>query len=256
MATSDQSAGATGGIDLRGDDPRLTERFLRRVDRGSDDPVWLVGVVHDHPASVHRARSVVQATNPDVLAIEVPPLAAPLFEQYATDGHEPPRLGGEYSAAIQAAPGARVVGIDAPNRRFFAALSRTCLDERVSLSTARRLADGVADASRTAVTARLLAAVSAATSYTAAADRAFDHDHDCSSRDDAETQAAAERAVVDRIEKTLAVLDRPAALRIRDETREACMSRRIAELSTSGVVVAVVGVGHLDALADGLSETA
>lgn len=230
-------------------DPRVTPRFVRWVD--ATDDVCLVGVVHGHPASVHRVRTVVEAVDPTVLALEVPPLATSLFEQYATDEHVPPRFGGEYSAAIQATD-ARVVGIDGPNRRFVTTLLRRCVDERVSLDAARRLASGLANASREALTHRLLATIAAATPITAAVDRSFDHG--CSTRDDPETQAATEHATVDRVEGVLDALGRPTAVRVRDETREACMVDRLAELGADGPVVAIVGVGHLDAIEDGLQS--
>ncbi len=104
-------------------DPRLDPNYVRTVSSGSDAPVTLVGVVHDHPASVARVRSTVETTEHATLALELPPLALPLFEEYADDARTPPAFGGEMSAAIQASD-ARAVGIDGPSRRFLRTLAR------------------------------------------------------------------------------------------------------------------------------------
>ena len=58
------------------DDPRVTDRWCRR---GPATNVTLLGVVHDHPASVARARIVAEAMGPDVLALELPAAAVPLY---------------------------------------------------------------------------------------------------------------------------------------------------------------------------------
>lgn len=231
-------------------DPRLTGRFVRTVERPGTPAIHLVGVVHDHPASVHRVRTVVEETAPAVVALEVAPVALPLFEQYATDERRPPRNGGELSAAIQAAEDVRVVGIDAPNPRFLASLTRRCLDERVSLQTARRLLGGVADVTKEAAMCRLAATLDARTPLSVT--MGSDDRHDRSGQNDPARQAAAERQIVDRIDGVLTALDRPPAVRLRDATREACMVRRLAGFEADGPVVAVLGNGHLDAVASGL----
>src|SRR6056297_2195481 len=99
-------------------DPRMNDEYVRRL---PDAGVTLVGVVHDHPASVHRAREVVRERDPDVVALEAPPLAMPLYETYARESRTPPTFGGEMSAAAQAAreEDAEVVGIDGPTVAFF-----------------------------------------------------------------------------------------------------------------------------------------
>jgi len=75
-------------------------------------------VLHDHPASTYRVRTLIGRVDPAVLALELPPLALPLYDQYATDERTPPTLGGEMSAAIQAADADRVAGIDGPTPGF------------------------------------------------------------------------------------------------------------------------------------------
>jgi pheromone shutdown protein TraB len=70
---------------LGANDPRVGSEYVRIVESGRRSPVVLLGVVHDHPASVHRVRTVVESLDPAVLGLELPPLVTPLFEQFA--GH-------------------------------------------------------------------------------------------------------------------------------------------------------------------------
>jgi len=118
------------------EDPRLTGEHVRSV-ASTAGTVTLVGVVHDHPASVYRVRRVLEAREPDVLALELPPISLSLFEAYARDVRTPPVFGGEMSAAIQAADTDEVVGIDGPTMAFTLALARTLVRERASQSTVR-----------------------------------------------------------------------------------------------------------------------
>jgi hypothetical protein len=117
-ATGGPTTGASTGH-------RYVETLAGTGDAGA---VVLVGVVHDHPASVARVHRVVEATQPDVLALELPPLAVPLYEAHAAEGETPPALGGEFSAAVQAASTDDVVGIVRPSvgftRTFLRRLSR------------------------------------------------------------------------------------------------------------------------------------
>ena len=78
-------------------DPRVTGEFVRRVSNDAGT-VTLVGVVHDHPASSYRVRQVVEDVDPEVLALELPPISIPLYEQYASSDRNPPVFGGEMSA--------------------------------------------------------------------------------------------------------------------------------------------------------------
>ncbi len=103
------------------DDPRITEQFCRHLE-GSAGDLILLGVVHDHPASVARVERVLEAVDPDVLALELPSAALPLYRTYAAGGadeSDSPRFGGEMSAAIRASPDVDVVGIDARTGRSF-----------------------------------------------------------------------------------------------------------------------------------------
>lgn len=227
------------------DDPRISPPFLR-----SSEDILLLGVVHDHPASVARVRTLIEALEPDVLALELPPVAVPLYRSYAAESRQQPRFGGEMSQAIAAADGAQVVGIDGPNRAFVTRLLRRLVAERVRLRTVRRLLGSVAQASREALTCRLAATVCGVTSLTVIAETPIEYS--CSAADSPERQAEHERAHVAAVQTLLAESDRQ-TVRYRDETREACMIDRLESLREEGSVVAVVGMHHLDALEAGLS---
>lgn len=242
------SAEAPGG------DPRLESRYVRRVPPfGSNAaPITLVGVVHDHPASVHRVRSIVESESPAVLALEIPPIALPLFEEYAADERAPPAFGGEVSAAIQAAD-CRAVGIDGPSRRFFRSLLETCWHERPSPSTLRRFLAGVASVCEHALRCRLAATVAHRAGVRLEVDDPVIHD--CDHADDPATQAAHEARQVRASTTLLRALDAPHD-DLRDRTREACMAAELRRLRAEGdgSVVAVVGIGHLDALFERLAN--
>lgn len=233
-------------------DPRLDGQHVRTVGTDGAAPVHLVGVVHDHPASAYRARATVESVDPDVVALEVAPVALPFFAD--ADDAERVAFGDEFRAAAAAASEARVVGIDAPNARFLAALARRCVADGVSASTARRLLRGTASVTREALACRLAATVSARTSFDV--DVGERVDHDCDPTDDPATQAADEASQVAGVETVLSALERPASVRVRDEVREACMARKLHALRREGPVVAVVGRGHLEALVEELDERA
>ena len=269
------------------DDPRLSTATYRVVSGGADrtdgvtsgategatgaghGTVVLVGVVHDHPASVFRARTAVEAVDPAVVAVELPDLALPLFEHGTeTDGEEraatdgeggretvetdggEQRFGDEMSAALWAADG-ETVGIDGIDAGFLSGLAGTLRAEDASAATVRRTARSVAGIGRRALACRV-AAVTDRGGPTTRADGPADFD--CTTADDPATQAADERRHRSRSRSLLAAIERPHADRVLDATREAAMVRRLASLRRSGDVVAVVGFDHLDAVADGLCE--
>ena len=230
------------------DDPRVTSPFCRRLRDGASN-LTLVGVVHDHPASVGRVEAVLERCQPAVLALELPPSAISLYRAYA-DGLEPgstPRFGGEMSAAIARVPDATVVGIDAPNWTFCRRLATRLVADRADAGTARTLAGSVAGAARTALACRFAATVTDATSMTVTTDEQIEYA--CTEADPPARQAAHERAHVAGI-RALVGGATPPALAYRDEARESCMVDRLAAVREEGEVVAVVGVDHLDPLAE------
>ncbi|QSX00054.1 hypothetical protein [Haloterrigena alkaliphila] len=235
------------------DDPRITPQFCRRVSGTSGDCI-LLGVVHDHPASIARVERVLESVVPDTLALELPTAALPLYRAYARDdGEAPPRFGGEMSAAIRAAPEATVAGIDAPNWSFVRRLVTRLIADRVSPATARRVLSGLGGATREALTCRVAATLTHATSMTVTCDDPIEYD--CDHEDPPERQAAHERSHVASVQALLgSVQTDNSALTYRDETREQCMIDRLETLrDREGDVVAVVGVDHLEPLADALS---
>jgi pheromone shutdown protein TraB len=234
-------------------DPRITGEYVRRVssDAGS---LTLVGVVHDHPASVYRVRQVIEALDPDVLALELPPISIPLFEQYADTDRCPPAFGGEMSAAIQAAGTATTVGIDRPTGGFFQRLGRTLLRERPSLRTVRSVVSDAVETTKHAITCRAAAAVAARASIRLEVDAPVAHD--VGRADAPSDQARDEREQVRRSRSFMNVFrtaSRSRAARLEDAAREAEMAARLGQLREDGDTVAVVGIDHLDAIAERLT---
>ena len=239
------------------DDPRITAQFCRRLPASSGELVVL-GVVHDHPASVARVDRVLRRVEPETLALELPPVAMPLYRVYGRTGDAddptPPRFGGEMSAAIRAAPDAKAVGIDAPNLSFLRRLLARLVADRVSPATARRVLSSVGSATRDALTYRIAATLTHVTSLTVVPGDPVEYD--VGPEDSPERQAAHERAHVDSVRALLGSVDTDGStLAYRDDTREHCMLERLEAIRAEpGTAVAVVGVDHLDRLATALTE--
>lgn len=234
-----------------GDDPRMHAEHVRYLPGEAGD-VTLAGVVHDHPASRYRVRELVDRWEPDVLAVEVAPLALPLFEQYAADGRDLPTFGGEVSAAIAAAEDARVVGIDGVDATFFRELARTIAAERPSVPTVSALLESVASVARHACSCRLAATVAAATGVRLEVDDPVTHETALS--DPPAVQADDERSQLSRSLTLLRCASPPEPIALRDDTRDRCMARRIDALRAEGDVLVVAGRGHLAPLADRLGD--
>ena len=228
------------------DDPRLDERYRRNLSCPGGD-VTLVGVVHDHPASVFRAGAIVESQAPDAVALELPPLAVPLFRSLA--GREG---GGEMSAAIAAAPDARHVGIDGIDRRFLRTLFERVRDDWPSVGTLGSLARESVAFSRTALRCRTTALLPRPSAVRP--NRHGDGQYDCEPTDPPAVQAECEREHVDRCLAFARAVRTPDAVRLRDEVREACMAERIDDLRRDGDVVAVLGVAHLQSVAQRLAS--
>jgi len=237
------------------DDPRVTGNYIRRLPGEADTcSVTLVGVVHNHPASKHRVRSIVDAVDPAVLALELPPLAVPLYEGYVDDGRTPPQFGGEMSAAVQAAATERVVGIDGPSPRFVVRLLRNLLVGTASVETSWSVLQSLSPVTKRVIICRLAAVLAVRAELRLEVDSPISHDCDWS--DDPQTQASDEQAQVDQAQTMAKTFEQSGSARIRDITRNQHMASRLSTLRQDGAVVAVVGIAHLDPLAGRLSGRA
>ncbi|WP_256392145.1 hypothetical protein [Natronoarchaeum rubrum] len=235
---------------LPDDDPRLDADHVRSVPGARD--VLVVGVVHDHPASVHRVRSLVDAVAPDVVALELPKLAVPLYSAYVENPDQSTARGGEMSAAIDAADGSEVVGIDAPSGRFLRALVRESRAADIGREELERVARGLATVTRRALASRLAAPIARRTDVEFELDAPTDHG--CTDADAPDAQAADERRQIRRSVALLGALDGGGAAALRDRAREAAMAEAIADRSDEDSVVAVVGRDHLDPVVERLAD--
>lgn len=236
------------------EDPRMNDAYIRECSGVSGDgDVILVGVVHDHPASQYRARRVVETVEPETLALELPPLALPLFEEYATAESTPPTCGGEMSAAIQAGTAERTVGIDGPTLAFAGRLARTLLSEQAALPTMLASARGLAAVTKHAAVCRVAAMLSRTLSVQIEVD-ATDASYGTDWGDPPESQAENERRQVRKAQFILQAFGSSRAGNLRDATREEHMADRLASLCDDGDVVAVVGIDHLHPLVELLGD--
>jgi len=231
-------------------DPRLRSECLRRVT--GEDSVVLVGVLHDHPASLYRVQAIVESEDPDLLALELPPLAVPLAAQPWRRPLVVGLLGGEMSAAIQAAATDRVVGIDGPTPSFFRQLARRLVRERASASTALQTLRSAVSITKDAVACRVAAAVTANSRFEVGVGTSTGYETGWS--DDPSTQAEDEHSQITRANAVLSAFEQPPSAHYRTTTRERHMAERLRASSTDGDVVAVVGMGHLDAVAGRLAD--
>jgi len=233
------------------DDPRTTGDHRRRLPAaGRKRAVTLVGVVHDHPASKYRVRAVVDTERPDVLALELPPLALPLFLEYASDDREPPAFGGEMSAAIQAAETERIAGIDGPSVSFARKLLGTLVRGQHPEASLPGVARRFAAVTKHALTCRVAATLARKTGCTVQVDRPTPHDTDWT--DDPAVQASDEQRQIRTARTVMNAFQGPGARAVQKTARERHMADRLETLRKEGAVVAVVGIGHLDALAERL----
>lgn len=232
-------------------DPRTSERFFRCLPGdGGSGSVLLVGVVHDHPASVSRVARLLERVTPDVLALELPPLAVPLFDWYARDVYTPPRLGGEMSMALQAAGNARTVGIDAPTVSYLRSLARTFISGRAPLDLLGAALVDLAGAIRHAVVCRIGSVFGRLTGlrirlYTPIT-------YDSTVLDTPTDQAVHEDRHLAQQRAFIRAITVPPIQRVIDGTRETSMAAQLDDLRAEGDVVAVLGMEHLDAVAEGL----
>ncbi|WP_435074089.1 hypothetical protein [Halorubrum sp. HHNYT27] len=229
------------------EDPRITGAHVRSVETSSGT-VTLVGVVHDHPASVFRVRTIISERDPDVLALELPPLSLPLFERYAEDTRTPPVFGGEVSAAIQAADTDRVEGIDGPTPHFLRRLLATLYREDDSLKTALGVFRRMISVTKTTISCRFAGTFASMTAIRLEVDSPATYSTDRT--DSPERQAENEGDQIARAQAVMDAFEPSRASCFSDEVRESHMADRLGRLRHDGDTVAVVGRHHLDRVAD------
>lgn len=234
-------------------DPRLDTEYVQTIPGERD--VTLVGAVHDHPASVYRVRTVVAERDPDVLGLELPPLAVPLYEAHAVENGrlEPGAFGGEMRAAVEAAATDDVVGIDGPTVGFCRRLARRLVEERVAPRVAWRALRELGSVAKTTALCRVAAAFTARTSLRVGVGDG--PSHGTTAADPPAEQARDERGQVRTATAVLDAIEPPASSRCRSRAREAHMADRLATLRERGDVVAVVGVGHFASVRERLEAT-
>jgi hypothetical protein len=236
MAGTDGEA-AVAALGGGADDPRIDAAQFRVV-RTNDNSVTLVGVVHDHPASVHRVATAAGALEHDTLALELPDATVALFEGAG-------ERGGEMSAALEASD-AEAVGIDGYDLRSYAALARELFTNDLPRSAFAAAFASALRLSRGALAARLFLVGVPVT-----VDLHSEQRYDCAPGDPPATQAAHEHEHVGRSRALLGALEAPAVAAF-DRVRERRMATRLRSLAEDGPVLAVVGYSHLDGVASRL----
>lgn len=228
-------------------DPRIDGDNVRCL-QGDDDrgTVLLVGVVHDHPASTYRVAHLIETFSPDVLAVELPPLAVPLFRIYAEDRYTPPRMGGEMSMALQAFEDGRAVGIDAPNLTYFRRLGALLREEDMSLGLVRELLTSSSLGIAQALACRVGAVLA---SWTPLRLRVYDvFSHEATFLDSPAAQAEDEVSHISQEEALLRIIQPPRGMELIENAREESMATRLRDLRRDGDVTVVVGRNHVDPL--------
>lgn len=235
-------------------DPRVDPDQLRLFADPTGNPILLVGCVHDHPASVYRVRALIESLVPDVVGVELPGLALPLFERVGRESSGDGTLGGEMSEALAAgaAVGAEPAGIDTLDARFFRSLVGELRRESPPAGTLKRVLASVADVGRHALSCRLSAALGRFGSATPVRRRAYDHEVDDHTPPAA--QADDERRQLTRSLSVLRAFEQPVANEVVDAARERTMVANLTAYSEGGTVVAVVGFDHLSAISGLLEE--
>lgn len=243
----------TEGAPLVASDPRIAAEYLRCIPRTTGrGTVLLVGVVHDHPASLARVHTVLGAVTPDILALELPPLAMPLFHQYAADSFVPPRLGGEMSVGLQTAGAVRSVGIDAPNRSYVWRLVNQLCSTDASVPLLTDVLTDLLQSTAHAVACRLGAIVH---TVFGVSPRLYSHaSYATSLLDTPAVQAEDEASHLSKQQAFLRAIATPAHRQLIDETREETMAARLQTLRQDGDVVAIIGMEHLQPVAERLDE--
>lgn len=229
-------------------DPRVSETYLRHVTT-TNTPIVLVGVVHDHPASIQRVETIIDALDPGVVAVELPNLLIPSVTAAIETGD---RVGGEMSAAIRAAGGTPVVGIDVPSWGLGSAVLAAISTHDPDLSTVARTLRSVGRMVAHTALGRL--ASRGIPGLPTIRDLEHSQEYDLPADAPPRAQAAHEAAHLGRSTTLLRAFEPPPATRLMDAIREAHMADRLRSVSDENPVVAVVGYSHLDGIATALQN--
>jgi len=229
-----------------GSDPRINEQYVRLIEDESP-PVVLVGVVHDHPASNHRVAALVEAVDPETVAVELPDFLVPVVDSEKHEGD-----GGEMAAAITAAGTTPAVGIDVAGRGTGGSLVAELREQSVGPSTILRTVRSACKITAQAVLARV--AHAGVPGFATVADLESDHDYDLPADASPTVQADHERSHIERSTTLSRAFEPPAAAKLLDAVRERHMSKRLERLREDGPVVGVVGYGHLDSIEERLRQ--
>lgn len=235
-------------------DPRVDPDQLRLFEGPDTGPLLVVGCVHDHPASVYRVRALVESLRPDVVGVELPGLAVPLFERVGRESEGEFPAGGEMSTALAAGADvdARRTGIDTLDTRFVRSLVGQLRRESPSLRTLKRVCSSLSSVTTHALSCRLSAALGRFGSAAPVTDRAYDHEIDGGASP--ATQADDERRQLTRSLSVLRAFEQPVANDVVDSAREETMVANLTSLRAEGSVVAVVGFDHLSGITELLEE--
>lgn len=230
---------------LAKDDPRVTKTSLRLLPATADfGAVLIISVAHDHPASIARVSQVLDTIGPDILALELPPLAMPLFRYYATEESTPPSLGGEMSMALQRVSNARSVGIDVPTWAYLRAIARHLRRSVNPWKTLPALTSDFFRAIGQALTCRVMEMLGRLSQrrfrcYTRL-------QYECTADDPPERQASHERAHISKQQAFLQAVEISEATKLIDSLREESMVNRLHALRSTGDVVVVLGAEHAE----------
>lgn len=224
-------------------DPRIDREFVRVVTDGPS-PVVLVGVVHDHPASIARVEKLIDQVEPDLIAVELPDVLVP-------EVADPERtFGGEMAAAVSAAPGTPAVGIDVPGQGTGRALLAEGRHRDVTLGTVVQSVRSLGTMTARTVSGRLARLWPSVLPSLDALE--YGHEYGLESEASPRRQADNELAHLHRSRSLFETFEPPPATAFLDAVRERQMANRIERLRQKGSVAAVVGHEHLGSVGTAL----
>lgn len=224
-------------------DPRVNEKYVHHIDV-TDPEIVLVGVVHDHPASIHRVEAIIDVLEPGTVAVELPDLLVSSFAAAVETGDG---VGGEMATAIRAADTTPVVGIDVPSRGTASSLATVLSAHRPGFTTTLRTLRSIGKMFGHAALGRL--AHLGVPGLPAIRDLEHKQVYDIPDAAPAGVQAEHEATHLGRGTTLLRAFEPPPATRLMDAVREQHMADRLGTINGEDPVVAVVGYSHLDGIA-------